>query len=596
MQSSWKLRLLLATFTLAIAAYFIYPSFVYFTLDEKALREVRESKSAFDKYVPSWASKSHILPGLDLQGGINIVLGVDLEKAITDKTARAADRLVEFAKSEGINIASIAQKGESPTLQDHVEVTLSSAADVDAFKEKVVQKFSDFQLVSSSASHVSLRLMPELIQSIRHDAVNQTITTIGNRIDKMGVTEPSISRRGDDQVVIQLPGYDDPEQAKHLLGRTAQLQFQMCADDTAFLKDLKDLPPGVELSESGYSRPDTAVGKDIYLRFKESQLDTVKAYLESKVPTEYTIKYGKIGPETLAEKTLRTYTLERKVPITGDDLVDARVTPGSGTNRPGVSLTFGPAGAKIFAELTGHSIGKRMAIVLEDTVDSAPVISTKIPDGNAFISMGGARTNEEMMHDANQLALVLKSGALPAPVTFREERTVGPSLGKESVEQVKVAFAFGSLLIALFMIFYYRLAGSFSIVAVIFNVAFILATMSFLNATITLPGVAALLLIIGVAVDANVIINERIRDELRLGKMPRSAVKAGYQMAMSAIMDANITAFIAGMVLWQFGTGPVQNFATMLMVGTVSSVITSIFVSRIFMDMVTSRGQKTLSI
>ncbi len=597
MQTSWKLRLLVALAALGVAIYFLFPSFVYFSLDENAIKEVRENKNAFAKYLPSWAPKSHIVPGLDLQGGIHIVLGVDLEKAISDKTARAADRLVDFAKSEGITIASIRQYGENPSLQDHVELTLASKTEVEAFKDKVLKKFGDFLYVTGNDAKVSLQLAPELVQSIRHDAVNQTITTITNRIDKLGVTEPSISRKGDDLVQIQLAGLDDPNAAKELLGRTAQLQFQMCADDTTFLKDLKNLPEGVELVESGYSRPDSTAGKDIFLKFKDDHLDAVKAYLADKVPAEYAIKYGQTGRAGLNGKEMRTYTLERKVQLTGDDLVDARVSQGSDTNpRPGVSLTFGPAGAKIFGELTAISIGKRMAIVLEDTVDSAPVINSKIPDGNALISMGGGRNPQELLQDANQLALVLKSGALPAPVTFREERTVGPSLGKESVEQVKVAYAVGALIIALFMIYYYRLAGTFSVVAVIFNVAFILATMSFLGATITLPGMAALLLTIGVAVDANVIINERIRDELRLGKMPRSAVKAGYDAAMSAIMDANITTFIAGMVLWQFGTGPVQNFATMLMIGTVSSVITSIFVSRIFMDMVTARGQKTLSI
>ena len=597
MQTSWQLRMLLAFIALGIALYFVYPSFVYFSLDETALKEVRQSKSAFYSHLPSWASKSHIVPGLDLQGGIHIVLGVDLEKAITDKTARAADRLVEFAKKEGIHIASLKQRGDTPQLQDHVDITIALASDMSAFKEKVLKNFADFQFITSTENTVSLRLVPELVQSIRHDAVNQTVTTITNRIDKIGVTEPSIAKRGEDQVQVQLPGYDDPEAARQLFGRTAQLQFQMCADDATFLKDLKDLPEGVELVESGYGRPDSTAGKDVFLKFKEDKIDAVKAYLDGKVPTDYVVKYGQAGHGDLTGKEWRTYTLDRKIQLTGDDLVDARVSPGSDTNpRPGVSLSFSPVGAKIFAELTGVSIGKRMAIVLEDTVDSAPVINSKIPDGNAFISMGGARNNQEMLKDANQLAVVLKSGALPAPVTFREERSVGPSLGKDSVEQVKVAYVVGALIIALFMMYYYKLAGTFSVIAVIFNVVFILATMSFLGATVTLPGMAALLLTIGVAVDANVIINERIRDELRLGKMPRSAVKAGYDAAMSAIMDANITTFIAGMVLWQFGTGPVQNFATMLMIGTVSSVITSIFVSRIFMDMVTSRGQKTLSI
>lgn len=597
MQTSWQLRMLLAFTALGVALYFLYPSFVYFSLDEKALKEVRQNKNAFSQYMPNWASKSHIVPGLDIQGGLHIVLGVDLNKAITDKTARAADRLVEFAKKENISITSLRQYGDSAYLQDHVELTVPGSAQVNLLKEKVLKNFLDFQFITATESSVSLKLTPELVQSIRHDAVNQTVTTITNRIDKIGVTEPAIAKRGEDQVQIQLPGVGDSEYAKRLLGRTAQLNFQMCADDATFLKNLKDLPAGVELVESAYGRPDSSAGKDIYLSFKESELSLVKSYLASKVPTEYVIKYGQSGPDTLGEKMLRSYTLERKIQLTGEDLVDARVSLGSDLNpRPGVSITFGPVGAKIFGELTAVSVGKRMAIVLEDTVDSAPVINSKIPDGNALISMGGARTHQEMLQDANQLALVLKSGALPAPVTFREERTVGPSLGRDSIEQVKVAFALGAIIIAMFMIFYYRLAGTFSIIALIFNVAFILAVMSFLGATITLPGLAALLLTVGVAVDANVIINERIRDELRLGKMPRSAIKAGYDAAMSAIMDANITTFIAGMVLWQFGTGPVQNFATMLMIGTVSSVITSIFISRIFMDMVSARGQKTLSI
>lgn len=597
MQTSWKPRLLLALAALGVAAYFILPSFVYFSLDEEALREVRKDKKAFDSYTPTWASKSHIVPGLDLQGGIHIVLGVDLEKAISDKTARSVDRMLEQAKKENISIVNIKQHGETPTLQDKIDVELASSNDTTLFKAQIDKAFFDFKYITSNNNTVSLMLDPNLVQSIRNDSVSQTIKTISSRIDKLGVTEPSISRRGEDQVQIQLPGVDDPDEAKSILGRTAQLNFQMCADDTTFLKDLKDLPEGVELVESGYSKPDSTMGKDIFLKFKESNLKKVKDYLLNKVPTEFVIKFGDYGVKSLDEKILRTYTLERKIPLTGDDLVDARVSMGSDTSpRPAVNLSFGPAGAKIFADLTAVSIGKRMAIVLEDVVDSAPVINTKIPDGNASISMGGAKTSQEMLQDATQLSLVLKAGALPAPVTFREERTVGPSLGKDSIEQARIAFMVGAIAIALFMMLYYRVVGIISVIGIIFNLAFVLSVLSFLGATITLPGVAALLLTIGMAVDANVIINERIREELRLGKLPRAAVSAGYNSAMSAIMDANITTFIAGMVLWQFGTGPVQNFATMLLVGTVSSVITAIFITRIFVDMITARGQKNLSI
>lgn len=597
MQQTWKLRMVVALALFAVAAYFFYPSLVYFSLDEQQVKEVRQNKDAFRKYIPDWAPSDHIVPGLDLQGGIHMVLGVDLNKALTDKTARSLDRLVALAKEDGVNVVSSKQQGDNPSLQDQVEITFAQNSDLASFKEKVLKKFPDFVYLSAGNNNIVLELDPQLVQSIRNDAVNQSIKTIVSRIDKMGVTEPSIARRGDDQIQIQLPGVDNAELAKSIIGRTAQLQFQMCADEADFLKGFKDLPAGVELVDSGYSRSTTGSGKDIFLSFTANKLEEVKSYLVGKVPSQYAIKFGKQGAEAGPNTLMRTYTLDRKVPLTGDDLVDARVSPGSQTNpRPGVSLTFGPTGAKIFADLTAANVGKRMAIVLEDTVDSAPVISTKIPDGNAFISMGGARTNQEMLSDANQLALVLKAGALPAPVTFREERTVGPSLGRDSVEQAKVAFGFGCLAIAAFMIFYYRLVGLGAVIGVLFDVAFIFAMLSGLNATLTLPGVAALLLTIGMAVDANVIINERIREELRLGKMPRSAVKAGYDSAMSAVVDTHITTFIAGMVLWQFGTGPIQNFATMLLIGTISSMVCAIFISRIFVDMMTSRGQKSLSI
>ncbi len=592
MQQSWKIRLLLAMGLLGITFYFLYPSIVYFTLDETQLKEVRQSKDAFTKFVPSWSPTSHIVPGLDLQGGIHMVLGIDIEKAITDKTARALDRLVSFAKDEGISIASSKQTGDTPTLQDKAELTFSSVTDLDKFKSSILKKFSDFMYVSSNSTTVELKIDPAMMQSIKHDAINQTITTITNRIDKMGVTEPSIARRGDDQVQIQLPGYDDPEQAKSMIGRTAQLQFQMCDDSNTFLKDLKDLPEGAKLIESGYSRSNTGTAKDIYLEFHKDKLASVKDYLTNKVPTNLVVKYGNDR-----DGLMRTYTLDRKVPLSGDDLIDARVSAGSSMDpRPGVSLSFSPVGAKIFADLTANSIGKRMAIVLEDIVDSAPVINTKIPDGNAFISMGGARSNQELMRDANQLAVVLKSGALPAPVTFREEKSVGPSLGKDSIEEGKIAFLIGTILVVVFMIFYYRVAGLISIIGVVFNMLCILATLSLLGATITMPGIAGLLLTIGVAVDSNVIINERIREKLRLGKTPLSAIQTGYHSAMSAILDANITTLIAGIVLWQFGTGPVQNFATMLLIGTVSSVFSAIFITRIFFDMLSANGQKTLSI
>lgn len=595
MHQAWKLRLFSIFVLVAFAGYLLVPTFIYFSLSEDQLKEVRRDKHAFAKYLPSWAPASHIVPGLDLQGGIHMVLGVDVEKALSDKTNRTADRLRDLAKEQKSPFDRVDHLADTPS-PTRIKVTFASATDVKRFNTDVISKMGELKVITEDASSMTLQLDPNLVQQTRRDAVDQTINTIRHRIDKMGVTEPSISKRGDDQIQIQLPGYDNPAEAKSLIGRTAQLEFQMLDDVTDFLEQLKDLPEGVQFGRSGYSKPNGSTGKDNYLEFTEEKLPAVKAYLQGKVPPENEIKYGKVSTG-LGPALMRTYTLHKRVALTGDDLVDTRVTTGSDVDpRPAVGITFSPSGARIFDELTAANVGNRMAIVLEDLVDSAPVFQGRISGGNAQITMGGGRSRDETLRDANQLSLVLKSGALPAPVTFREERSVGPSLGADSVKHGQQAFLMGALFVVLLMIFYYRLSGFFSVVAVIMNLIFMLAALAWLGATMTLPGVAGLLLTFGMAVDANVIINERIREELRQGKMPRSAVKAGYEAAFTAVIDSHVTTFIAGMVLWQYGTGPVQNFATMLLIGTVLSIFTAVFITRVFFDMVTARGPQTLSI
>jgi len=593
MQNSWKIRFVFAILSLSLAAYLLIPSAVYFSLSPTELSEVRRDRDAFSRYVPSWAPTNHIVPGLDLQGGIHIVLGVDLDKAISDKLGRIGSRVKKLAEEEKIAVTSFSTtKGAGDA--DHLELQFADSASLTAFKSKILDKFSELVIAHETDNSMSLALDHRFIASVHQDTVGQTMNTLRNRIDKLGVTEPSIARRGDDQVQIQLPGLSDPKRARLILGRTAQLQFQLANDDTTFLQELKDIPEYAKVVASAYGKPNNSSGKDIFLSFPTEKLEAIKTYLTGKVPAGNTIAFGQPSADG---KMLRTYTLFEKVELTGDDLVDARVSMGSETDpRPSVGLTMSPTGAMLFDELSARSIGKRLAIVLEDKVDSAPVIQTRISGGNANITMGGARTKQEMLTDANDLALVLKAGALPAAVTFREERSVGPSLGADSVKAGKFAFMVSGLLVGLFMIIYYRFAGLVSVIGLVFNMTFVLAVLSWLGATITLPGIAGLALTIGMAVDANVIINERIREELRAGKMPRSAIRAGYDAALSAVMDANITTFIAGLVLWQYGTGPVQNFATMLLIGTITSVVTAVLITRIFFDMATSNNPSTLSI
>ncbi|MDA0712977.1 MAG: protein translocase subunit SecD [bacterium] len=595
MHHALKLKVTFLFMLLAVAAYALIPTFVYFSLNETELKDVRRNKDAFANYIPAWSMTNHIVPGLDLQGGIHMVLGVDVDKALSDKTGRTADRLRDFAKEKEASFTEIEQITETED-NTRIMVIFANNNDIALFNKNILSQFGELKTISETDKNISLQLDPSIVLSTRRDAVDQTITSIRNRIDKMGVTEPSISKRGEDQVQIQLPGYDNPEEAKSLIGRTAQLEFQMCDDETLFLTNLKNLPEDVKLVKSGYSKPNGTNGNDIFLTFPEGKLSEVKAFLKHQVPKENVIKFGKQSNGGFEIVSMRTYTLHKKVVLTGDDLIDTRVSLGSESDpRPGVAITFNATGARIFDELTAANIGNRMAIVLEDLVDSSPYFSERISGGSARISMGSG-SRESSIKDANQLSLVLKSGALPAPVTFREERSVGPSLGADSVKNGQNAFLVGSLLVILFMLLYYRLSGLFSIIAVMFNVIFMLATLAFLGATITLPGVAGILLTVSMAVDANVIINERIREELRKMKTPRSAVQAGYEAAFSAVIDANVTTFIAGLVLWQYGSGPVQNFATMLLIGTVTSVFTAIFITRIFFEIATARNPKHLSI
>ncbi|MEI6791103.1 MAG: protein translocase subunit SecD [Myxococcaceae bacterium] len=583
MFESWKTRLFFSGLLLGFAIYLLIPTVIYFNLNESQLREVRRDKHAFAKMLPSWSIDSHIIPGLDLQGGIHMVLGVDVDKALKDRAARTAERLKDYAKDQKVAFIEV---------KPDLIATFANKADLEAFVLFSNKKFGEVRVVSEKDLSVQFELDPNMVLVVRRDAVDQTINTIRTRIDKMGVTEPSISRRGADKIQIQLPGFDNPEEAKSLIGRTAQLEFQMCDDKTDFLTKLKDLPAGVQLATTGYSRPNGSQGKDIFLEFAEEKFPEVKAYLKDKVPAENIIKYGQLGPGHM-----RTYTLENKVILTGEDLIDAQVSQaGDMDPRPAVSMTFSAGGARIFDELTKVNIGNRMAIVLEEKVDSAPVFNTRIPNGRANITMGGSRNHEETLRDANQLSLVLKSGALPAPVTFREERSVGPSLGADSVRQGGMAFLVGSILVIMLMIFYYRLSGFFSVIAVLFNLILMLAALAWLGATITLPGIAGLLLTFGIAVDANVIINERIREELRQGKRPKAAIETGYKSAFTAVFDSHVTSFIAGLVLWEFGTGPVQNFATMLIIGTVLSIFTAVFITRVFFDMVNAWHPEELSI
>ena len=358
-------------------------------------------------------------------------------------------------------------------------------------------------------------------------------------MDEFGVSEPTIQREGKDRILIQLPGLKDPQRAIDLIGKTARLDFKLVDDE-----------------------------------------NSLENALQGDMPMDSEILYQKNALTGQKEP----YLLKKRVLLTGDTISDARVSYDQFQN-PFVSMTFDSRGARIFEQVTGKYIKKRMAIVLDDTVYSAPVIQDRIAGGRAQI------TGRFTLEEAKDLAIVLRAGALPAPVTIMENRTVGPSLGQDSIDKGLKSILIGGVLVILFMIFYYRLSGLLATFALVLNMFFIMAALSGLNAALTLPGIAGLILTIGMAVDANVIIFERIREELRSGKTVLSAVDGGYAKAFSTILDANVTTFIAAFVLFQFGTGPVKGFAVTLCLGIISSMFTAIFVTRAIFDFFLRRRQ-----
>jgi preprotein translocase subunit SecD len=425
---------------------------------------------------------------------------------------------------------------------------------------------------------------------LKTEAVDQAIKTIRNRADKYGVSEPTIAKRGADNILIQLPGVKDPNRAIDIIGKTAQLEFNMVADDSKALDSLT-LPEGVTRHDDSSGRG----GRVSYLSAatKEQIFDTVKGHL----PDDLTVKLGEERDAEGKVTGYRTWLVKKQAGLTGDYLTNASVTQDREKGGYEVAFSLDPEGAKIFGKLTEENIGKRMAIVLDDIVDSAPVINSKIPNGSGVIQMGGYKTQQEILEDAKNLALVLKSGALAAPVVIREQRRIGATLGGEAVKKGQMAMAIGIFLVIAWMAIYYKWSGVIADVALLFNFVFLVALLAGLEATLTLPGMAGVALTLGMAVDANVIILERIREELRHGKTVRAAIDAGYDKAFWTIVDSHITAIVSGVILWQYGSGPVRGFATTLIIGIAASLYTSVVITKMIYQFMMSRSKmETISI
>jgi preprotein translocase subunit SecD len=507
--------------------------------------------------------------GLDLRGGIHVVLGVDVQKAVDVELDRFTVSLEERLKEKDIVGAEI----KHLKLEKEIEVSLKDEAS-NATLDKILK--DDFYGVLGTRGRqgrvTTIKIEPEHEQRMISMSLDQARDIIRNRVDEFGVAEPLIQIQGQDRILVQLPGIKDPERAIQLIGRTALLEFKV-VDDSKDPASLMALVDKVR-EKSGFKN-----------NFTPQDLNRLNEALKGDLPSGTYLSFEKNTDARSSDVNLRPFLLKSTTVLTGQALEDARVSYDPQTQRPQVSLRFTKMGAQEFEKITEANVGKLLAILLDGTVVSAPVIREKIPalSAGATISLGTGN-RKRMQDEARDIALVLRSGALPAPVEILENRTVGASLGEDSIQRGKMAGLIGALLVVLFMMFYYRWSGVIADLALVVNILLSLATMALFQATLTLPGIAGIVLTIGIAVDANVIIIERIREELRSGKRVRAALEAGYEGAHRAILDSNLTTVIAGIVLYNFGTGPIRGFAVTFMIGLVWSYITSVWFSKWIYD------------
>jgi preprotein translocase subunit SecD len=576
-----------------------------------------------------------LVAGLDLRGGLRLVYTVDVEEAIRDKRDRYYEEMrqmlaVAYGLHEGDKppsrdaLAKLFEKVEMVKQRADASTIVLNLKDADPAKiEEIYNKrfFHDMSMLKEDTGKTyTFTLKTDVESVIRERAVLQAKETVNRRVDELGLREASVVVR-DEDIIIEVPGQDDKQfqQIRDIISRTARLEFKILDDDQDFVGSIKKkltddtkLAEGVSLDN--LENAPVGVGKTspIHYATVEKKPDEqlrdallrLKGFLEQfPPPNDRELGYGVIydtDPETFrqTEKGWRTYFLHARADITGDQIQDASAQPDQDSSMGGwhVALTFTDSGGDRFEEITGANVKRRFAIILDNKVESAPVIQTKIAGGHAQITMGAADTQTQL-EESRQLELVLRSGALPAPIVPSNEQRIGASLGEDSVREGVRATIVGALLVLIFMVVYYSRAGLIADIAVLGNMLLQLAVLSSLGASMTLPGIAGLALTLGMSVDANVLVNERIREELRAGKSPRVAVEAGYDKAFSAIIDGNLTTVLSALVLAQYGTGPIKGFAVTLLVGLIANLFTAVFATRVIFDyLVRARKVKTLRI
>lgn len=537
MKENFNWKIILIGIIILASFYYLYPTIQFALTSPEQIKEMTTQQ--LNKL------KAKAIPlGLDLQGGMHMVLQVQTDEAVTSELLRMKSEVVELCKK---NRDFKVKKSDVSIEGNEVLIKISDPAQLQAVKTEVSTELGDLnwrsKTIAEGVQELYFSIKDKQVTDIKERTFQQALETIRNRVDEFGVSEPSIQRQGltGARIIIQLPGIEDIERAKAIIGRTAQLRFNLVKDSAPTREELL-------------------------------------AAFDGKLPDDYIILRG----NGRGDRGKWYYLLEKEARITGNDLENAFV----GTDQygmPGVDFVLKSTGGSKFRRLTSRNVGRDLAIVLDGQVQSAPRI-------NGAIGKRGQITGTFSAEEAHDLALVLRAGALPASVVYLEERTVGPSLGRDSIRKGVYSAVIGLIIVLFFMVFYYRLSGLIADLALLVNIIILTASMAILHATLTLPGIAGIILTIGMAVDANVLIFERIREELKLGKTVRTSIAGGFSKAMLTIVDANVTTIIAAFVLLHFGAGPVRGFAVTLSFGIVASMFAALFVSRVVFDLIQSKS------
>ena len=559
-----RLRTWIAGLAIALAVVFIIPNF-------------KDTSSI------AWWPAKKLNYGLDIQGGVQLVMGADIESVINTTVVRQTTALKSEFEKENIIVKGFSTTNASTGA---FEILVGSSADAKKVEELLGKNHAgSLQVMSSNAEKVEVKYYDAYMLDQKQTIIKQAIETIRNRIDEFGVAEPQITQQGTDRILVQLPGMADAEQAKQLINTTAKLDF-MIVNYTKSSEEIRKLVDDAEKA-GNYSM------KTMKYTDYVAKLNTD---LKGKIPDKTVVYFEKRDDAKNMEIGSTPLLLETDTNLTGDSLDNAAVSFDQ-YGSPEVALRFNPAGSIKFGDLTEKNIKKQMAVVLDKVVKTAPTINGKIPNGSAVITLGRGGNRQNIMDEAKLIATSLRAGALPVTLEQLEERRVGPSLGLDALAKAQFAAILGAILIMIFMLVYYKGMGVITDISLLINIVCVFAILGSLGATLTLPGIAGMALTVGFAVDANVLINERIKEELRLGASIQHALQEGYSRAMSAIMDSNITTAATACVLLYFGTGPVRGFAVTLLAGLATTLFANVFISKVIVDNLVYRfGIKKISV